>query len=629
MINYLKNVFFMLTILLVLLEQAFSRIKQPQSRMRYVHLVGATAGYVVMDCAFIACYLKGAQLPAFVFQAVSFLFYVIYVCLPFVWHLFVRNFVGLTLQKRTRMLECIPLVVLLVMILISGFTGILWTVTDDCTYIRGPLFNVYSAINLFYYAEPLFYLAIKLMRGSTGKEPYLRQSVLISLIPLVAVIANSYIIPVYDVYPFQPFCCVLVVLLSFFTMAGRESDVLQEEHQKELQAALVKAQSATEAAEEADRTKTEFLQRMSHDVRTPLNGICGMLDIAERFPNDLGKQVECRQKVRESSNLLLELVNEVLDMSKLNSGQIVLEQENFNIMELSREVNAAVCRQAAERDIEIVQQDCKVVHKDLVGSAIYYKRLMMNIISNAIKYNKDHGKIYITCRETACDGETVTIEFKCRDTGIGMSPEFQRHIFEPFAQEHSTARTRYNGTGLGMAITKEIVDKMGGTITFESTVGEGTTFDIFIPFAIGAAQSDDKAKEDAAQYSVRDLHILLVEDVELNMEIAQFLLEEAGAQVTRAWNGQEAVDAFKAAPAGTFDLILMDVMMPVMDGYQATRCIRGLDRPDAQKIPIVAMTANAFAEDKIAAREAGMNEHISKPLDAKQMVKIIATLAGK
>ena len=396
----------------------------------------------------------------------------------------------------------------------------------------------------------------------------------------------------------------------------------EEAHQRELIA-------AKEEADRANRAKTDFLLRMSHDIRTPLNGITGMLDIAERFPDDLAKQAECREKVRDSSRILLELVNDVLDMSKLESGEIVLEHVPFDLGDVSREVFNTVREQAKERGLEVIQDCSDVPHTRVVGSPTHCKRLFMNLISNAIKYNKEHGKIYLGGRETSFADGVMTLEFTCRDTGIGMSPEFQGHLFEPFAQEHAEARTTYAGTGLGMSIAKSIVDKMGGSISFVSTQGEGTTFTVRLPLEVDAsaqARRDEGEPHKAA--SIDGLCVLLVEDNDLNFEIAQFLLEEEGARVETARDGREAVDAFGASAPGHFDAVLMDVMMPVMGGYEATRAIRALEREDAAGVPIIAMTANAFAEDKIRAAEAGMDAHVSKPLDMGLLVETVARLAS-
>ena len=309
-----------------------------------------------------------------------------------------------------------------------------------------------------------------------------------------------------------------------------------EEYKTELMIAAKKAEADNEA-------KTEFLQRMSHDIRTPINGICGMVNMADHYADDMEKQTEYRTKVKEASNLLLELVNDVLDMSKLESGEIVLEEIPFNLSSISREVFAVIEQVAAEQNIRIVWEKKEITHRDLIGSAGYVKRVMMNILSNAVKYNRENGQIYISCIEIPSEQpEMTTMEFVCRDTGIGMAEEFQKRIFEPFAQEHAGSRTKFAGTGLGMPISKKLIEKMGGTITFESAEGIGTTFVIRVPFKIDLDADKREEQKDVSENSIKGLHILLAEDNELNMEISEFVLRNEGADVTKAWNGQEAVE---------------------------------------------------------------------------------------
>ena len=381
---------------------------------------------------------------------------------------------------------------------------------------------------------------------------------------------------------------------------------------------------AAKKAEAANAAKTEFLQRMSHDIRTPINGIRGMVNMADHYADDMEKQTEYRTKVKEASNLLLELVNDVLDMSKLESGEVVLEESPFNLSKIFEEVLVVIEQIAAEQNIRIVWEKKEIKHRDLIGSPRYVKRVMMNILSNAVKYNRENGQIHISCREIPSEQpETTTMEFVCRDTGIGMTEEFQKYVFEPFAQEHTGSRTKFTGTGLGMPITKKLVEKMGGTITFESEKGVGTTFVIQVPFKIDMDADKREEQTDVSENSIKGLHILLAEDNELNMEIAEFVLQNEGADVTKAWNGQEAVELFRNSKPGEFNVILMDIMMPVVNGYEATKMIRSLDREDAKKIPIIAMTANAFTEDRIRAKKAGMDEHIAKPVDVELLIKVI------
>lgn len=422
-----------------------------------------------------------------------------------------------------------------------------------------------------------------------------------------------------------------VIALTLMWLSLRKSKEnslrIEREREQEYQRNLLKA---AEKAEAANQAKTEFLQRMSHDIRTPINGIRGMVDVGDYYYDDLKKQSECRNKIREASNILLELVNEVLDMSKLESGEIFLEEKPFNIDEVIQEVCDVVDQLAKERKIQVDMDLGPIQHMNLVGSAMHLKRLLMNVLSNAVKYNKDHGSIHLSCRELPSDQmETAAFEFICEDSGIGMSEDFQKHIYEPFTQEKKGGASKFGGTGLGMPITKKLVEKMGGNITFESESGIGTTFTITIPFKINAEVEQCEDTQELSLHALDGFHILLVEDNELNMEIAEFSLQNAGAKITKAWNGQEAVEIFQASSIGDFDVILMDVMMPVMNGYEATKNIRSLSREDAKTIPIIAMTANAFSEDKIKAEEAGMNEHIAKPINMKLLLRIVSKLVNQ
>ena len=401
----------------------------------------------------------------------------------------------------------------------------------------------------------------------------------------------------------------------------------EQEKDEKYKAELLRTAKKAEAANEA---KTEFLQRMSHDIRTPINGICGMINVADYYADNMEKQTECRAKIKEASHLLLELINEVLDMSKLESDEVVLEEIPFNLNSIFEEILGVIEHMAAEQNIRIIWEEKEVTHWNLIGSPVHVKRTLMNILSNAVKYNKENGYVYISCREIPSKQTAMTtLEFVCRDTGIGMAEAFQKRIFEPFAQEHAGSRTKFAGTGLGMPITKKLVEKMSGTISFESKESAGTTFVIRIPFQIDADMKDRTETEEKTETSIHGLHVLLTEDNELNMEIAEFVLQNEGAVVTKAWNGQKAVDIFRKSRPGEFDAILMDIMMPVMNGYEAAKMIRSLDREDAKVIPIIAMTANAFTEDKMRAKEAGMDEHIAKPVDGKLLVKVINELVKR
>ena len=417
----------------------------------------------------------------------------------------------------------------------------------------------------------------------------------------------------------------LTAIQMFRRRSAREYLAERDRREREFREQLMES---AEKAEQANRAKTEFLQRMSHDIRTPINGIRGMIEIANYYKDDPDKQTECRKKIWDASGLLLELVNEVLDMGKLESGEIMLEEREFDLKELLDSVGVVVDKQARERGITIITDGYPVEHRYLLGSPLHLRRLLMNIISNAVKYNCVGGEIRLGCCEkTSADPETAQIEFTCADTGIGMSEEFQKHVFEPFAQERNTARSEYGGTGLGMPIAKSLAEKMGGTLSFVSRQGVGTTFTLSLPFRIcHAPEKRNKPKRLLQTSSIAGLHVLVAEDNRMNMEIAEFVLNVEEAFIIKAVNGEEAVRIFADSRPGEIDAILMDVMMPVMDGLEATRRIRAMKRPDARTIPIIAMTANAFAEDRQLAFAAGMDMHIAKPLEGSEMVETLERL---
>ena len=376
-------------------------------------------------------------------------------------------------------------------------------------------------------------------------------------------------------------------------------------------------------AEKANISKTDFLRRMSHDIRTPINGIRGITQIANHFPGDLQKQQECRDKVLTASGFLLNLVNDILDMNKMESGTLQLEEKNFDLRKVLRESTGIVEMQGREKGISLNLGDVNIIHNQLVGSPLHLQQILQNIGSNAVNYNHMGGKIIVGCQEISSDDRTAVFEFTCTDNGIGMSEEFQKHLFEPFTPENRLEQKASMGTGLGMTIVSQLVTMMGGQIYFTSRVDEGTTFVITLPFHIVKDMELKMPESSNENVSLKGKRVLLVEDNELNMEIAQFILENENMQVNCAWNGKEAVDIFARSKPGEYDLILMDIMMPVMDGLEATRQIRAMDRLDAKLIPIVAMSANAFQDDVERSKKAGMNQHISKPLTGESVIREI------
>ena len=370
--------------------------------------------------------------------------------------------------------------------------------------------------------------------------------------------------------------------------------------------------------------KTRFLATMSHDIRTPLNGIIGMVNMGNQYADDPQMQQKIREKVMESLKYLVSLVNDVLDMNKLESGNIQLERKHFNLLELLHNTNEITRMQANEAGVNYYVEDGEIVHTQLIGSPVHFQQILMNIGSNAVKYNKIHGKITLRVDMVSRTEDDVVYRFSVSDTGIGMSEEFQKHIFETFTQEDTGARTVYRGTGLGMAIAKKLVDALGGTIKIKSKKNVGSTFILVLPFAIDRDYENASVQSEPETPNVEGMHVLLVEDNELNLEIARYLLEEAGVQVIAAKNGQEALDIFEQSEEQEIDLILMDIMMPVMDGLEATRRIRTCTHPRGATVPIIAISANAFADDIQKAKNAGMNEHLAKPFEMEKVLRAIS-----
>lgn len=395
-------------------------------------------------------------------------------------------------------------------------------------------------------------------------------------------------------------------------------------HEKEQQE-KARLQMAYEEADSENRAKTEFMNRMSHDIRTPINGIMGMVDIIRKNRDDREKVDDSLDKIQLSTRHLLELVSDVLDMSKLEAGMFEIHEDAFDISELMDEVAALVDAQLVESGITHRKHRSNIQHTALKGSSLQLRRIMVNLLSNAIKYNKSNGTIDTYAEELSCDGTTVWYEFKIVDTGIGMSEEFiKEQLFKPFTQEKNDARTLYRGTGLGMSIVKALLDKMGGSIEVESQLGEGSTFTFRLPFKVDKNAIETKKEEQSSgEQKLEGKQILLVEDNEINMEIAEFYLKELGIVVDKAWNGKEAIDKFEESAPGTYDLILMDIMMPVMGGREAARRIRTLERPDAETVRIYAMTAQVSSESVHKCLASGMNGHIAKPIDESKLREIL------
>ena len=385
-----------------------------------------------------------------------------------------------------------------------------------------------------------------------------------------------------------------------------------------------------ERVRQANSAKSEFLSHMSHDLRTPINGILGMLAILEKSQDDPERQRDCRKKIRVSAEHLLSLVNDVLQVSRLESGRPAAVEEPFDLCAVLEECVTVLSPLAEERTVRLELETNGLRHTRAVGNPLHFKQILMSVIDNALKYNRPNGSVSVRVEETAFREGTASCRFVIEDTGIGIGEDFKAHIFEPFTQEHQGARTDYTGAGLGMSIVKKLVDQMRGTVTVDSRLGRGSVVQIILPVRVDEMQSGQSAEEARdVQGGIAGMQVLLVEDNQINCEIVEYLLKDAGAEVATAKDGKAAVEAFEASAPGTFDCILMDLMMPVMSGYEAARVIRGLKRPDAGTVPIIALSANAFEEDVALAKDAGMNEHLAKPVDIRRMIQVMNRLRGR
>lgn len=382
-----------------------------------------------------------------------------------------------------------------------------------------------------------------------------------------------------------------------------------------------------ERVRRANSAKSEFLSRMSHDLRTPINGILGMLSILEKTPDDPELRRDCRKKIRVSTEHLLSLVNDVLQVSKLESGRLDEVEEPFDLHDILEDCLTILSVQSAEQEIRLELEEVELQHSRLIGNPLHVEQVLMNIIDNAIKYNRPQGSVFVQAKEIGFQNGIAKYLFVVEDTGIGIGNEFKKHIFEPFTQEHQGARTHYNGVGLGMSIVKKLVEQMEGSIEIDSEIGKGSTVQVTLPIRVDGAWSEQPVDEARNLHNnIAGMRVLLVEDNEINCEIMEFMLRDAGAKTVTANDGKAAVDAFAASNPGSFDCVLMDLMMPVMSGYEATRVIRSLDRPDAKTVPIIALSANAFEEDVTMAKDAGMNEHLAKPVNMEKMFRLMCRL---
>lgn len=620
--NYLTGTAFMLIVLLILFIKICNDMKQEKIKRMYQILDMVVALYVLLDAMFAASLLLRLQ-QILVLRLIVFLFFIVYVITPFVWQLFVRSYVEAPHGRLFRVLEKLPLILLLAMVFISLKNGYVWEISESGEYMRGRGFQLFTVINLFYYLEAFGNGIYILYKKMYRKDHYLLQSLILSTLPLMAILVNTYLIPLQMTCLFQPFCLVLGTLSAYLFMADRQKTLLEEQHNASLNQALELEKEASRKAVEAGAVKSVFLANMSHDIRTPINAILGFADIIDRHPDDEARVRDFVMKIKSSGHVLLNLINDVLDLSKIENDKLQLKEAPADLNELTEEFRELFrpAMMQGKLDFEIQRN---VLHPSVLCDEGKLQRILVNIINNAVKFTPKGGRIVLSVSERPEGNNRGIYEFLVRDTGIGISKEFQTHIFEAFEQEQSSMISNTSGAGLGLSIVKKLADLMNGTIEIDSEPGEGTAIKILFTFFRAQEKADSgNAKNFPAVTDLSGMRILLAEDNALNREIALVILEEKGAEVTCAVNGKEALDCFAESPEGFYDVILMDIMMPVMDGLQATRKIRTLKRPDAQTIPVFAMTANAFQEDIQKSREAGITAHFSKPLDYEMLVRKI------
>lgn len=582
-------------------------------------------------------------------------------------------------DRRWSIVFNIPIILLIVVLVASLWTGWVFGIEPDGTYVRGPLFALFVFVLANGYTVGAIIVAIVCyLRDRTLAHRRMLADCIKYVIPLVlGTVLQFY----FTTLPSSNMGMTLSMLLIFMDNQKR----------------LLERKSLD--AEAANAAKSEFLSRMSHDVRTPINGIIGMLGIARENMDDPARVRMCLEKISGAADQLLAMVSDVLDMSKIETEGLDLTYEPFDLLEMLHDADGLHQSLAESRGVAIESLDeDKLQHRMVVGSPVHVRSVLINLVSNAVKYTDQGGTVTCRVREVSPDEaqgirglkqpspEGVVVEFSVADTGIGMTCDFAKHVFEPFTQERSDGRTTYKGSGLGLAIVKKIVDAMGGVISLETAIGEGSTFTVMLPFEVasgkgaaraggaagtvgaggaagagagadadtagaangaageggaavgeaagadGAAGTDVSVATAASAPAAGDspldgMRILLVDDNALNLEIAQYVLEDAGALVTLAADGQEALETFANKPIGTFHVVLMDVMMPRMDGLEATRRIRGLARVDARDVPIIGMSANAFSDDVVAAKQAGMDDYIVKPVNRDALLQVLAERA--
>ena len=624
---YLSNAVFMMVILTIILLRIRYYITWSQSKKYAMIFIGVVELYVLLDALFMREFLSktGSILQ---FKLIVFFFYLVYVIMPYVWHLFMQNYMGISSSKKRRFVEMIPLLLLTAMVLLSVPTGIVWGFSRNRTYIRGTFFGVFAVLNLFYYFYAFAQTFCILFMNNTGGIKYLIKSALFSAIPLIGILVNTYVIPFYGVCPFQPYCLVIGALLSYLFMVEHQQNQLESEHREKLSNALELEKESTRKAKAASAVKNTFLANMSHDIRTPMNAIIGFADIIAKHPDDEVVVRNAVTKIQASGDVLLKIINDVLDLSKIESGKAEVVETITDLEQMTEKLEMMLEYSINKGKIDF-RVESHIENRLVWCDATKLQQILVNILNNAVKFTPERGTIVFSTTERMIAPGLGEYQFTVKDTGIGMTEEFQKHAFEAFERERTSTESKTEGTGLGLAIVKKLVNLMNGEVNIYSKSGQGTKIQIILPLRI-AMENQSHLSDEIHEHKINltGMHVLLVEDNELNAEIAMEVLKNAGVLTTWMPDGYACVKEIQDKAAGTYQFILMDVQMPRMNGYEATRKIRQLADGKKAQIPIIAMTANAFEEDRKHALDAGMDGFITKPFRVDEMMKVIAEVMG-
>ncbi len=626
---YWMSSLFILVILFIILIKVCTNIKWDKSKKPCIRFIVAVGLYVISDALFVTSFLS-TQNSVTAFQIIVFLFYLIYAFVPYMWYLFMHSYIGSYDHTCIHKLEWIPAFLLLGMVIISVPTGLVWSIDGEGVYIRGRLFSVFAVLNLTYYVAS-FVRTLYILLGKKKERPkYPLQSAAFSAIPLIGILVNTYVIPVNVVAPFQPYCLTVSTLLAYLFLVERQRNELESAHREKLYQALEQEKQASQKAREAGAVKTTFLANMSHDIRTPMNAILGFAEIIAKDPEDGQLVKDAVAKIQASGDILLHIINDVLDLSKIESGALHNTEIAADLNQITEKLKVMFEFSMKEAGIHFEIQR-QIQNPYIWCDETKLQQILVNVLSNARKFTPEGGKVLFRVVQGAVTDGKAEYHFTVEDTGIGMNEEFQKHAFEAFERERTSTESKAEGTGLGLAIVKRLTDFMEGHVEIQSARGKGTKvlFTFEFRFADKTELMGNK-DEVIPEVDLSGTRALLAEDNALNAEIATTLLAELGIQVEHAENGKICVKKVQETDGGYYDFILMDIQMPHMNGYEATKAIRQLEDNAKSNIPIIAMTANAFDEDRQHALEAGMNGFVSKPFRTSELISAIANaVAGK